>query len=171
MGCIYGIRNEVNHKWYIGQCINDVQKTRKKAHFNGHGSPLLSNDIKDYGTENFTFHIIHDGIIPELLDSYEIEAIAKYNSIDPNGYNISRGGSATRGMSGKKHTAETRRKMSEAKKGVKLSAWHCQRMSETRKGKKRKPHSLEARQRCLKRRRAQNVRRFLLNIAPKLARV
>ena len=40
---------------------------------------------------------------------------------------------------GYKHTAETKRKMSAAKKGVKLSPAHCEAMSKARKGKPLSP--------------------------------
>ena len=110
MGCIYGIRNEVNQKWYIGQSMADANK-RKREHFNGTGSRLLKMAFSKYGTENFTFHILHDGILPIFLDSYEIQTIKEYNSVAPNGYNIEHGGrSAT-------PSKETRKKMSIARKG------------------------------------------------------
>lgn len=149
MGCIYGIRNEVNLKWYIGQCRVDAEKTRKKAHFNGHGSPLLKQEIEEYGAKNFTFHILHDGIIPELLNSFEVEYIAKYKSVAPNGYNLSDGISPTKGMSGKKHSPETRRKMSAAHKGRTHSEETRRKLSEINKGKpstfKGKKHTDETR--------------------------
>lgn len=110
MGCIYGIRNEVNHKWYIGKCNRPVPEKRRDEHFNGRGSQELKDDIDEYGVENFTFHILHDGIIPELLDNYEIETIAKYNSVVPSGYNKTKGGS--RG----EYSDESRLKMSESVK-------------------------------------------------------
>lgn len=149
MGCIYGIRNEVNLKWYIGQCRVDAEKTRKRAHFNGHGSPLLKQEIEKYGAEKFTFHILHDGIIPELLNSFEVEYIAKYKSVAPSGYNLSDGTSQTTGMAGKKHSPETRRKMSAAQKGRTHSEETRRKLSKINKGRpptfKGKKHTTETR--------------------------
>ena len=171
MGSIYMITNTVNGKAYIGKSINDAKKKRVQKHFTGYGNKLIKQAIAKYGVDIFTVEILHDGIIPELLDSYEIEAIAKYNTIAPNGYNLTTGGG---GKSGYKHSEETRRKigdsqrgekhylygkpfpedakrkMSESKKGKKLSAAHRQKMSESQKGEKNgfygKKHTPESRQ-------------------------
>ena len=107
MGTIYGIRNEVNHKWYIGKCSGDAEE-RKKRHFSGYGSQEVKEAIVECGVENFTFHIIHDGVIPELLNNYEITTIAKYNAVFPNGYNQTFGGD------GCNASDETSRKISKA---------------------------------------------------------
>ena len=91
MGSIYGIRNEINLKWYIGKCEKDIDK-RMRDHLTGHGSKLVKQAVDKYGAENFSFHVLLDCILPDFLDSYEIEYIAKYNSVAPNGYNLTRGG-------------------------------------------------------------------------------
>ena len=109
MGCIYGIRNEVNLKWYIGKCGGDIDK-RKQDHFTGHGSHLVKRAINKYGVENFRFHILLDGVLPEFLDMCEIEYIDKYNSIAPNGYNLRSGGE------GGKPSKQSREKMIESQK-------------------------------------------------------
>ena len=129
MGCIYGIRNEVNQKWYIGQSVKDAD-LRKRTHFTGHGSRLVDNAVKKYGIENFTFHILHDGILNIFLDDYEIQAIKKYNSVAPNGYNLTHGGG------GGILSQETRKKISEAAKKRYQNMTHEERMVLSRKGKK-----------------------------------
>ena len=155
MGCIYLIRNTVNDKCYVGQTRFDAMKTRIPKHFSGNGSKLLKRAIDKYGEDAFTIEILHDGIIPEFLDTLEIEAIAKYNTLVPNGYNLTAGGEGgipseetLRKMSevqkGRKCSAETRAKISEAHKGKKLTAETCRRISESKKGKPRKPHSEES---------------------------
>ena len=95
MGAIYKITNTVNQKHYIGQTIHDAEKTRIRDHFNYayRSNIILSRAIEKYGKDAFTHEILHDGIIPALLDSYEIEAIKKFNTVVPNGYNLNRGGS------------------------------------------------------------------------------
>ena len=169
MGCIYGIRNDINLKWYIGQTIHDAGKTRKQDHFSGHGSRLIKQAIAKYSAENFSFHILHDDITPELLDSYEIETIAKYNSIAPNGYNLTSGGNngralsqesrlkISKAMTGEKHpqygkhpTDEHKQKISDAHKGKKLSDEHRLKLSKAHKGRKQSEEAKKKRSDALK---------------------
>ena len=169
MGSIYKITNTVNGKSYIGQTIHDAVKGRISEHFRGasNGSQLLKRAIKKHGKCVFIYKILHDGIIPELLDSYEIEAIAKFNAVAPKGYNLNSGGGGGKtpseetrrkmsevnkgknnGFYGKNHSAETRRKLSEARKGKpgamtgrKHSAEARRKLSEAHKGKKHTPET------------------------------
>lgn len=138
MGSIYKITCVPSGKAYIGKTSNDAHKTRIRDHLSGHGNQLLKKSVNKYGVDAFIIEILHDGIIPELLDSYEIEAIAKHKTVVPCGYNLTYGGD---GMV--KPSDETRRKMSESKKGEKhhnygkkRSPETCRRMSEARKGEK-----------------------------------
>ena len=95
MGAIYKITCIPTGKSYIGQTILDPVKSRIKDHFNYsyRSNIVLSRAIEKYGKEAFTYEILYDGIIPQLLDSYEIEAIKKFNTVVPNGYNLNYGGS------------------------------------------------------------------------------
>ena len=150
MGSIYKITNTVNEKSYIGQTRHDAVKGRIRDHLTGSpkGSKLIKFAIAKYGRDAFIDDILHDGIIPELLDNYEIEAIKSHNTLAPNGYNLTTGGSNGR------PSDETRRNMSKAHKGKKLSAETRRRMSESRKGENHpfygKPHSAEARDKISK---------------------
>lgn len=110
MGSIYKITNTVNGKAYIGQTRHDAEKTRIRHHLNGNsrGSELVKRAVEKYGKDAFTYEILHDGIIPEFLDTLEMEAIEKFNTLVPHGYNLTTGGSnGTR-------SEETKRKMSES---------------------------------------------------------
>lgn len=95
MGYVYKITNRQNGKSYIGQTVLDPVKGRIRDHFNYpyRSNIYLSRAMKKHGKENFTYEILHDGIPPHLLDSYEIEAIKKFNTVVPNGYNLNHGGS------------------------------------------------------------------------------
>lgn len=90
MGSIYKITNTLNGKAYIGKTIHEPEKGRIRQHLNEKAPECraLHNAIKKYGREAFTYEILHDGIIPELLNSYEIEAIVKHNTFSPRGYNL-----------------------------------------------------------------------------------
>ena len=127
MGSIYKITNTANGKSYIGQTRHDAEKTRIRDHFAGRGNQLVKRAIEKYGQDAFTYEILHDGIIPDFLDILEIEAIAKFNTLSPHGYNLTTGGE------GGSHSDETRRKISEAHKGKKKperSEEHCRNISE-----------------------------------------
>ena len=137
MACIYKITNQVNGKAYIGQSIHDASKTRIRSHFKGCGGAIaLANAIDKYGKDAFTWEILDDGIIPELVDSYEIESIEKHGTLSPSGYNLTRGGESGQ------FSEESRRKMSESSRAENLSAKTRRKMSEVQKGKK---HTKEAR--------------------------
>ena len=131
MGSIYKITNRRNGKAYIGQTTRDAYKTRIRDHLNGtqHGSRLVKHAIEKYGQDVFTVEILHDGIIPEFLNTLEIEAIAKFNTVAPNGYNLDTGGNGVGSPSG-----ETRRKLSEANKGKKRSEETKQKISASKTG-------------------------------------
>ncbi|RKU09567.1 hypothetical protein C6502_12800 [Candidatus Poribacteria bacterium] len=112
MGSIYKITNTVNGKSYIGQTRHDVEKTRIRKHLNGSGNRLIKQAIAKYGQNAFTYEVLHDGIISEFLNTLEVEAIMKFNTVAPHGYNLTTGGE-----SGSSHSDETRKKMSESRKG------------------------------------------------------
>ena len=65
----------------------------------------LKRAFEKYGIENFKFRIICI-CFDDDLNKYEIEYIKKYDTIVPNGYNLSEGGSF--GFSGCKHSEETK---------------------------------------------------------------
>ena len=111
MGCIYKITNSVNGKAYIGKTVNNAEKGRIRKHLDGKGNQIIKRVVAKYGKDVFSVEILHDGIIPELLDSYEMEAIATHNTVSPNGFNLTSGGE------GAIPSDEARRKMSEAHKG------------------------------------------------------
>ena len=139
MGCIYKITNTVNGMAYIGQTRHDAYKTRIRDHLNGtqRASRVLKRAVAKYGKDAFIVEILHDGIIPELLDSYEVEAIAKHNTLAPNGYNLDTGGGGGGTLS-----EETKQKISESKKGENhhyfgktLSEEHRRNLSKANKGR------------------------------------
>ena len=159
MGSIYKATNTYNNKAYIGQTRHDAYKTRIKDHFAGRGNRLVKQAVEKYGKEAFIVEILHDGIIPEFLNTLEQEAIAKHNTLAPQGYNLTKGGAGcppsevtrqkiSQSHKGKTLSAETRRKISEAGKGRTHSAETRRKMSEAQKGKtpwKGKTHSAETR--------------------------
>lgn len=100
-GYIYCIYNKMNFCSYIGQTTRTIE-TRFKAH-KSHSKNLkrsiyLYSDVEIFGWDNFdVFEIerVETNTLSELktlLNEKEIFYIAKYNTLYPNGYNISKGG-------------------------------------------------------------------------------
>lgn len=117
MGYIYRITNLVNKKQYIGQTKNYI--SRWKCHIykmkKNAGCPALTAAMLKHGEENFKFEVICI-CFDDDLDKIETEYIKRYNTLVPNGYNISTGGKATYGFLGKTHSEETRKVISQSVK-------------------------------------------------------
>lgn len=94
MAYIYLIVNNITKKKYVGQTtVSDIRR-RWKAHLSSSSTCVcLKRAFEKYGVENFTFSII---IICFDEDRFKFESdyIEKYNTVAPNGYNISSGGSS-----------------------------------------------------------------------------
>jgi len=115
-----------NGKQYVGQTINLKQRFysyRSNKKTNEH------NAIRKYGWNNIDR--IEMKCSEKYLDWQEIEAIKNYNTLYPNGYNLETGGHINKHLSN-----ETKRKLSESKKGKCFHSdeWKKQR-SEFMKGK------------------------------------
>lgn len=115
MGFIYKITNNISGKCYIGETLKSNPELRWNEHKRkiekGIGCPAL---LKKYGVDNFSFKVL---IIcfDEDRYFYEKEYIKKYNSIVPNGYNLTSGGEGG-GFYGKKHSDETILRITKASK-------------------------------------------------------
>lgn len=125
--------------------------TKKKPEYrwnngNGYkGNEHFYRAILKYGWENIRHEIVATGLTKEQACDLEIELIAEYHATDPlYGYNNSTGGDC--GMLGVHPSAETRRKISEAHKGLMAGAkhWHYgQHWSEEAKRKMREAHKFQ----------------------------
>lgn len=133
---IYTIRNLASGKVYVG--ISSRLKARWRAHKNGAttSSRHLTNSIKKHGVENFEFSHIADALTFDDAHAVERALIVEYNCKSPNGYNLTDGGE---GAPGHVPSAETRRKVSLAHKGKKLSEETKRRVSAGRMGQKHAP--------------------------------
>lgn len=88
---LYKITNLINGKIYIGQTIHPKKrwwehKQRAKTHYDNYPLHLA---IDKYGEDNFKFEIIEESI---NYNERETELIKQYNSLCPNGYNVTQGG-------------------------------------------------------------------------------
>ena len=129
MGYVYKITNTVNNKAYIGISIHEPEKGRIKDHLSGRGNQLLANAIEKYGKDAFSHEVLEANVFDEFLSELEMAYIAKFNTVAPHGYNLSYGGKHGT------HSEETRRKISEAKKGKKMSVEARRKLSKAKKGK------------------------------------
>lgn len=132
---VYMHVNKENNKKYIG--ITKTS-TSKRWGCNGKGyrnnkQPLFNRAIEKYGWENFEHVILFDNLSQDEACNKEVELISKYNTQNPEfGYNIQPGGQL--GNTGIKFSEETKKKMSEAKKGCILTEEHKRKISEGCKG-------------------------------------
>jgi group I intron endonuclease len=110
MAYIYKILNKITKKCYIGETKGkDVvwrwNQHKQKIKVNK-GCPALRDAVKKYGIENFEFSVLIMCFDDERF-KYEREYIQKYNSVVPNGYNITNGGEGG-GFQGKNHTEQVK---------------------------------------------------------------
>ena len=136
IGIIYCWRNVHNGKRYIGQTINPKKRYKEhKRHIGSYdGQNLFGRALNKYSSMDDWEYIVIEEVSKEMLDQREINWIAFYNSNDPeHGYNTTSGGDRHDGY---KLSEETRKRMSESKKGKKRSTETCKKISESQKGKK-----------------------------------
>ncbi len=118
-----------NGKIYIGQT---GQKNPKRRWQRGEGykpNAHFYSAIQKYGWDNFEHVIIADGLTKKEADWLEKYLIAFYETTDrTKGYNNTKGGDGSFEM-----TDDVKRRMSEAKLGVKKSDEHKQHISEAHK--------------------------------------
>ena len=100
-GYIYKIDNGINNKIYIGQTSSKINlrwnQHKSAARTKAYSLPLY-NAMNKYGIEKFSIHVIEKYYantkedLLNILNEKEIYYISKYNTLRPNGYNVSSGG-------------------------------------------------------------------------------
>lgn len=148
---IYKITNKTTGKCYIGQTTLPLSR-RWYKHTHDSKCPAIRDAIKKYGKDNFQIEIIDRAKTLDELNEKECYWINFYNSLVPNGYNLRDGGmnykcseTTKKKLSelnsgsnnpnyGKPRSAETRRKVSEARKGMKFTEEHKQHLRESHLG-------------------------------------
>lgn len=139
---VYKIDNNINAKVYIGQTNNADLRWSQHKHTAVHNpnSQVISRAMHKYGIENFSFEPIAGAKTREDLNLLEEELMVQYDSRNPEkGYNVDTGGGVyprppevlkkiseslkkhyethEGSWTGKKHTEESKRKISESSMG------------------------------------------------------
>ena len=139
---IYGIRNKINDKVYVGQTgerfLRRYWHHQWKLRDNSHDNMYLQNAWNKYGEDNFEYVVLESVEDSSLLDELEIKYIDYYKKNNLS-YNMLLGGGGRRGfrmsentkkliaeknrqhMLGTKHSEETKKKMSEARTGKRVN--------------------------------------------------
>lgn len=85
---IYKVENKVNGMKYIGHTSIDPDERWKNHIKNSESSiTLISNAIKEYGSDNFSFEILAITNFSEY-EEIKIKLITEFSSISPTGYNV-----------------------------------------------------------------------------------
>lgn len=141
---IYKLTNTINGKIYIGKTGRTLEE-RMAEHIR-HNYMVVDKAIRKYGVDSFIVETVDSADSLEELDIKEQVWIEKCDCMLPKGYNQTFGGSTSKGFQhrdeskqkmsvakskayqgegnpffGKKHSAESRAKMSESRRGRVLS--------------------------------------------------
>lgn len=135
---VYKITNKVNGKVYIGQTRGTL-RNRWNSHCRNKKLSLITRAIEKYGRENFTIEEIDRAETREELNTKESRWIKELDSSNKEiGYNIMPGGD-----SNTTHSEET--KVIISRKAREISDETRKKMSDAKKGKKQSPELIEAR--------------------------
>jgi group I intron endonuclease len=93
MGCVY-LLTSPSGKRYVGMTQRDVV-WRFYAHKNRRNDRPLSRAVAKHGWDNFEKRIVFRSDDKAALIAKEIELIAQFGSMVPNGYNCTAGGEGT----------------------------------------------------------------------------
>jgi group I intron endonuclease len=89
-GIIYKVINKINGICYIGQTRSSIthRKSQHKFKSKNGSKGLLHTAIREYGWENFEWKIIDSCSSENMLNEYEVKYINQFNTLKPNGYNM-----------------------------------------------------------------------------------
>lgn len=130
--CVYVHINKINGKMYVGQTI--YGDNPNKRWMNGYGykeCPLFWRAIQKYGWDNFEHEVVASKLTKQEADAFEKRLIECLKTKErDHGYNLTDGGD---GSSGFNFSAETRNKLSVARTGKKHTEQVRKKMSDSAK--------------------------------------
>ena len=128
--CIYCHTNKINGKQYIGLTSENPPSKRWGSNgINYKQCTCFYGAIQKYGWNNFEHIILEENLTAEQAEQLEKYYIKLYNTMVPNGYNLTSGGEIKKEIS-----EETRKRLRESHLGYKNSEETKKKMSESRKG-------------------------------------
>lgn len=135
---VYCHINKINGKRYVG--ITSQQPEKRWNNGKGYkATTRFYSAIKKYGWDNFTHQILCTNVTKDEAIIKEKFLIYTWNLTDKRyGYNMTEGGEI-HSYKGRKHTEETKRKISESHQGIRPSVKTLQKLSETHTNKGGKP--------------------------------
>lgn len=139
-GEIYTLTCLVTGKLYVGQTTVGVMKRWSDHIFGAAKHACLGQAIVKYGRDAFHVAVVDTATDQSDLDAKEVMWIAHLNTMSPNGYNLTEGG--TNGSGGRR-SQETRERMRQARLGKKLTPESKLKVGLASQGRK---FSLEVRQ-------------------------
>jgi group I intron endonuclease len=130
------ITNQKNNKRYVGFTSKSIED-RFKEHMNGIGNArLLTAAVKKYGPDAFVVELLESNqdmdYTLSILEPKYIKDM-KSHCKEGHGYNISFGGASV--VLGRKHSDECRNRMSESRKGKKRPESYGKKMSQILTGR------------------------------------
>lgn len=116
---IYKATNTVTGMSYIGQTIRTLDE-RRKCHERQDDKSYFQNAIAKYGKDEFEWEILYTASDVDELNRLEVHCIEAYNTIRPNGYNLTKGGEGSfwTGDNNPAKLDEVREKISNKLKGT-----------------------------------------------------
>lgn len=94
-GSIYAIRCDVNGKMYIGYSADPEKRAAqhfaaiRNDRYYACGTPDFAKDVRQYGQEQFTLHVLEADVPPEKLRDRDAYWTKVYKTTNPEyGYNI-----------------------------------------------------------------------------------
>ena len=144
---VYMHVNKINNKKYIGITKTSVNKRwgRDGCGYRSDKQSVFCRALQKYGWDNFEHVILYENLSQDEACNMEIKLIKEYKTQDSNfGYNVQPGGQL--GNDGVVFSEESKKKMSEAHKGKKLTDEHKKKISEGCKGHNPCVHSEETKE-------------------------
>lgn len=107
---VYLITNKINGKQYIGQTIQPLEDRWRYHKSKSSRCLALKSAIDKYGVDSFEIEILTICNNDQELNKKEVEFIKQFNTLAPNGYNLTTGGERPY------YSNESREKMSKSGK-------------------------------------------------------
>lgn len=133
---VYKATNIVTGKSYIGITQYTLEHRRKTHEGNRNQRDyIFYKSMRKHGTDVWEWEVIDTADTWKELNQLEKKYIKEFNTLSPNGYNLTEGGDGGKGqvwteemrkqqserLMGHQHTEETKQKMSRTRKGKNLS--------------------------------------------------